>query len=191
MRPCNACGHSDRANLDADIIAGIEGDTAIGNKYGLHRLAISRHRSHVDRQAVYVEAAAELDASGNPDVKPFAEMSMQERRDWLSVTMCEVMQRAKINGDGRLIVASVNSVNGLMEQADKADKALGSVGAVPGAVQLLILPWSAREKIPFKNYPTPEQWEELIAAHQAASTHKPDAHDDFGYRRQTTEGADA
>ena len=169
--PCTCCASPDRATIDAAIVSG-DGDSDISRRFGIHQLAVARHREHVKRNAVALDAGTELDASGNVGVDAFASMSVHEQLSCLRTEAYKRMMIAQASGDGRLHIASLNAAKGILELVSKMAKDAGSADAVngihAGVVQLIILPWDGRAPIPPRHYPTPEQWDSLIAQHDAA-----------------------
>jgi hypothetical protein len=71
-RPCNICAHSDRGQIDAALMAGVESLRIIADRFGVSKLSVFRHsRNHLAPEAVQsLSVDAEATEAGGDDASP-------------------------------------------------------------------------------------------------------------------------
>jgi hypothetical protein len=135
-RPCTACGSPDRAAIDLAIVAG-DGDSDIARRFGIHRLAVARHRLHQARNATAAAMLDEMDDEDDLDV-PEQSGSFGQQLDCLIEQANELLKIARASGDIRASLAAIREARGLVDSAVKLKDADGGVlsAKVPRAVLL-------------------------------------------------------
>jgi len=147
----------------------------IAGCFGLHRLAVRRHRAHVARNELARAAAdeRELDVDDATDDHG----SVGEQLDQLIWHANELLKIARASGDIRAALASIREARGLLDSAVRLKEMDASdlVGQGSGPGKILILPWNGRELPAESTFPSPEEW--AVIRQQMEAAQRPDVGD--------------
>jgi hypothetical protein len=152
-RNCLACEHPRRNEIDERLMAG-EAFASIAREVGLHRLAVARHKSHVERNVAAQQAAADLDLDGDdvpPDADAPAQQGFDDQLRQLVAQASQLMRVARKSGDVRAALQAIRDIRAIVDsQVRLAELAAANPATAlnggPGCV--VILPDNHRNEVP-------------------------------------------
>lgn len=148
-RPCEACRHPEREQIDAALLAGTPFRT-IAERYGMAHPSLLRHRnSHL---AAKMAEAAEARSSAEPERPSPAPMPAEPTRreraaDALDIVgqlraingaALEVLRDARVANDGRLVLSACDRV---LRQLELQARLIGAIDERPQVTLILCDEW--------------------------------------------------
>jgi len=150
---CSGCQHADRAQLDADLAAGIS-LRVLADRYGLSRAAVHRHKSHVSVSLSRVEAPRVITSNGNASMASSADVLVAARR--LYDVCSEALEAAAAGGNLLQLALASREMRGALEVLAKQIERLEQrrsvvvidVATLPAAIEMRVAMMKALADFP-------------------------------------------